>query len=247
MNRSPLNNASRLAQLIRDNATRPRDYRVENADGEEPTIYIYDIIGLDFWTGEGVTAKQFAKDLNAMKGEPVIHLRINSPGGDVFEARAMVAAMKGHGAKFIAHVDGLAASAASLIAANADETEMVKGSFNMIHNAWTIALGDRHSMLEAASLLEKVDGTIADDYVARTKADRQQVVDWMDAETWFTADEAVEAGLADRIVGEKAKASAWNLTAYQHAPKALQAIADEGAAHRAQLERRLALMERIPA
>lgn len=242
MNRNLLSSAPRLAQLIRDNAARPRDYRVQAADGEEPTIFIYDIIGLDFWTGEGVTAKQFAKDLAGLKDAPVIHLRINSPGGDVFEARAMVAAMKGHGAKFVAHVDGLAASAASVIAANADETEMVKGSFNMIHNAWTIALGDRHAMLDAASLLEKVDGTIADDYEKRTKAKRDQVVAWMDAETWFTADEAVEAGLADRVIDAKVKASAWNLSAYRHTPSALavsttsdSALSDDEASFCAQM------------
>ena len=237
----------KLAQLLRDNARRPRDYRVDaKGAADEAHLYVYDVIGLDFWTGEGVTAKQFARDLDGIKAS-TIHLHINSPGGDVFEARAMVAAMHRHSARFVVHIDGLAASAASFIAAHGDEVEIQQGGFVMVHNAWTIAIGDRNAMLETATLLEKVDGSIADDYVAKTKQPRDVVVGWMNDETWFTADEAKAAGLADRIAESQVKASAWNLAAYERAPKAAAAPEHDSAAHFAALERRLSLLERAPA
>ncbi len=212
---------NRLSKLLALNRSAPRTYRIEAA-GDAATIYLYDVIGYDWWTGGGVTAKQFAHDLQAIKAD-TIHLRVNSPGGDVFEGRAMVAALQAVQAKVIAHIDGLAASAASFLVMHASEIEMTDGAFMMIHNGWTIALGDRHAMLETAALLEKIDAAIVDDYLKRAKADRETLAAWMDAETWFTAAEAVDNGLAYRIaaVDGKAKALAWNLAAYEHAPSAL--------------------------
>jgi len=242
-------NFPRIAQLMRDNASRPRSFKVD-AKGDEATIYIYDVIGFDFWSGGGVTAKDFADQLDKITAK-VVHLRINSPGGDVFEARAMVAAMDRHSAKFVAHVDGIAASAASFLAASADEVEMAEGSMQMIHNAWTIAIGDRNDMTRTADLLAKIDGTIADDYVKKTGKARDEIVLMMDEETWFTAEEAVEAGLADRVAGKvdaKAK-NTWDLSAYNHAPKPEPAPSADDTAkqHFATLERRFALLERTAA
>jgi ATP-dependent Clp protease protease subunit len=215
-----------LPKLLRDNADRPRDFRVV-AKGDEAEIYIYDVIGEDFWTGGGVTASKFLKAVGETKAS-TIHLRINSPGGDVFEARAIVSAMQRSEARFVAHVDALAASAASVIAVAADEVVMAPGSMLMIHNAWTMAMGDKHAMLDTASLLEKIDGTIADQYAAKTGIDRADIAAMMDAETWLTEDEAVKQGFADSIEpkAEKAK-NAWNLAAYRFAP---EAVASEPAA-----------------
>ena len=222
---NPMNN--RLNRLLALNRNCPRAYRIEAAAGaDEATVYLYDVIGYDWWTDGGVTAKQFATDLKAITAK-TLHLRINSPGGDVFEGRAMVAALQAHPAHKIAHVEGLAASAASFIAMHADEIEMTDGSFMMIHNGWTIAIGDRHAMQETAALLEKIDGSIVDDYQRKTSASREQVAQWMDDETWMTAAEAVDRGFADRIAGgEKdgnAKAKAWNVAAYDHPPEDLAA------------------------
>lgn len=238
----------KIAQLLRDNAARPRSLKVEVKD-DEATVYLYDVIGFDFWTGEGVTAKRFAEEIGKLTAK-TIHLRINSPGGDVFEARAMVAAMQRHPAKFEAHVDGLAASAASFIAVRADALNMTPGSMLMVHNAWTMAVGDHRAMAEAGDLLKKVDGTIADDYQKKSGKPRDEVVAWMDAETWFTAEEALGSGLADAITGEKVKAQAWNLGAYENAPAPSEAPEPEpayGDHHMKNLERRLALLERAPA
>ena len=99
------------------------------ATATEETLYLYDEIG--YW---GIDAKQFVEDLNKLDAD-TIHLRINSPGGDVFAAKAMQTALMQHDAKVVAHVDGLAASAASVVAMGADEIEMVDGGFMMIHKA----------------------------------------------------------------------------------------------------------------
>lgn len=209
------------------NRAAPRLFKAEAAPNDgEATIYIYDIIGEDYWSDGGITAKRFLEALSELGEVDTVHLRINSPGGDVFEARTIISAMQASRARFVAHIDGLAASAASFIAAAADEVEMTKGAFLMVHNAWTLAMGNRHDMLDVATMLEKVDRSIADDYVAKTGADMETVQGWMDAETWFTAQEALEAKLADRIA-EKAEPAknTWNLSALANVPEALAAPA----------------------
>lgn len=218
MNRSH----TRLLALQAQNKAAPRAYRIEDADNEA-TIYLYDVIGYDWWTDGGITALQFAADLNALRGVGTIHLRFNSPGGDVFDGRAICAALDAHPAKKIGHVDGWAASAASIILMHCDEVEITQGAMIMIHNGWTLAAGDNRVMTDTAALLTKIDAAIQDDYARRVSADREQVVAWMNAETWFTADEAVAHGFADRIAdGDAAKArAAWNVAAYANAPKVM--------------------------
>lgn len=197
------------------NRQTPRTYRIENAaDASEATIYLYDVID-EYW---GVSAGQFVKDLMAVKAEK-IHLRINSPGGDVFAARAMATALRAHQSRVVAHVDGLAASAASYVALAADEVEIAAGAFFMIHRAWGVGVGTSEDMRELADLLDKVDGEIAADYVRETGNTAEAISVWMDAETWFTAEEAVSNGFADRL-SEGAKAQAmWNLGAFDRAPQ----------------------------
>lgn len=239
---------NKLLQLFKQNqARKPAPVR---AAAEDDRLYVYDVIGGD-WYG-GVSAIDFIADLKAIEADTV-HLHINSPGGDVFEARAMCQAIKSSGKKVIAHVDGLAASAASYLALAADEVEIADGAFFMIHNAWTLAYGNRHDFRQSADVLEKIDGSIAADYAGKTGADLDKVHAWMDAETWFTADEAITEGFADRKAegkSTKASNSAWNLAAYEHAPAALMATekpdaAPEPTIDRVALERRVALLQRI--
>lgn len=239
---------NRLMQLMALNRTAPREYRIEAAaNSDEATIYLYDVIGYDWWTGDGVTAKQFAKDLQGIKAS-TIHLRINSPGGDVFEGRAMVTAIQQHPARVVAHIDGLAASAASFVAMHADEIEITDGAFVMIHNGWTLAMGDRHVMTETSALLAQIDASIIDDYHAKTGKDREELGAMMDAETWINAADAVAMGFADRLAaaqkdsGKKARAGSWNLSAYDHPPQIDAAPnEDDQQAACAERARRLAL------
>ncbi|KAK50386.1 head maturation protease, ClpP-related [Bordetella bronchiseptica] len=242
----------KLLQLARENAGKTQRLRAET-EGEEANIYLHGVIG--GWWGD-IDATEFARTLSNIKAA-TIHLRINSPGGDVFDARAMMTAISQHPAKVIGHVDGLAASAATDICMACDEVEITKGAFFMIHNAWTVAIGNKADMRETADLLEKVDGAITADYVARSGQSADQVKAWMDAETWFSADEALEYGFVDRIVDAAARkpgtSNAWNLAAYQNAPKALTEpkppVVDDAQvkALRNDLERRFSLIEATPA
>jgi ATP-dependent protease ClpP protease subunit len=163
-------------------------------DGEEATLYVYDAIGAWF----GIAAADFVAALADIKAK-TIHLRINSPGGSVFEAEAMQTALQQHPARVIAHIDGMAASAATGLAIGAEEIEISDGGMFMIHNAWNIAIGNADDMLEMAALLEKVDANIAADYQRKTGASAEQIAEWMKAETWFSAAEALEHGFVDRI------------------------------------------------
>lgn len=236
----------KLLQLARDNASQAKPIKAEST-GNEATIYLHGVIG--GWWGD-IDAIEFAQILDGITAS-TIHLRINSPGGDVFDARAMMTAIRQHPAHIIAHVDGLAASAATDICMAADEVEITKGAFFMIHNAWTVAIGNKTDMRDTADLLEKVDGAITDDYVARSKQASEQIQQWMDAETWFTAEEAVEHGFADRVIDVTSKSNTWNVAAYKNAPKALiESDAPDAAtvaAHRSHLERRFSMLEGAPA
>lgn len=203
-----------LLNLLRANARRG-EFRAEGN-----TLYVYDAIVASEADAEffgGVSAEAVVKKLATMSGP--VTLRINSPGGDVFAARAVVAAMNAHDGEITAYVDGYAASAASVIMAAADKVVMAQGAFVMIHKAWTLTVGNASDHLDTASLLEKIDGTIAESYAARSGKDAAHYADLMAAETWFTAQEAVAEGLADEIAGQPVKASAqWDLSAYKAAP-----------------------------
>jgi len=238
-----------LIQLFLKNQAKPRNFRSVSNEGETPTIYLYDIIGSD-WYG-GVSAQAFASELNALRNEPIVHLRINSPGGDVFEARAIATALQQFSGKVIAYIDGVAASAATWVALAADEVFISDGAFFMIHNSWTLAYGDKSVMIDTAALLDKIDGAIVADYVRATGKSEDEVRAWMNAETWFTAQEAVDNGFADQLTESKSKAdNVWDLSAYKNAPKPEQKpTVDDNQIkqHREALLRNIALLERIAA
>lgn len=237
----------KLLQLARDNAEASKPLRAETS-GNESTLYLHGVIG-GFW-GD-IDETEFVKALAAITSG-IIHLRIDSPGGDVFSARAMMTAIAQHSAKVIAHVDGLAASAATGICMACDEVEITQGAGFMIHNAWTVAIGNKDDMIETAALLEKIDDGLVSDYARRTGKAASDIVAWMDAETWFTADEAVANGFADRkveVVKERGSKNQWNLAAYKHAPEPEQPrdVAAAIIAQRAQIERRFRTLEHAPA
>src|SRR6185369_10879333 len=120
-------------------------YRMLAKGKDNAEIYLYGVIGGD-WFGEGVTAKQFADDLKKLGNVKTIDLRINSEGGSVFDGKAMYSLLNEHPAKVVTHIDGLAASAASFLAMAGDEIEIAEGAFVMIHNAYTIAMGDAREL-----------------------------------------------------------------------------------------------------
>ncbi|WP_035626943.1 head maturation protease, ClpP-related [Herminiimonas sp. CN] len=229
----------KLLQLAIDNKAAPKSFVVKAEDGGT-RIELFDIID-DYY---GVSASDFAAALNGINGNIALH--INSPGGDVFAARAMVATIAAHPSNITAHIDGMAASAASYVAMACDSVVMQDGSMLMIHNAWTFAMGNASDLRSTADLLDKVDGSIVNDYARKTGLPSDEIVALMDAETWMTASEAVSKGFADSVAfnakGAKAK-NTWNLSAYANAPKPdPEPIPDPSTATRARM---LALLDRI--
>ena len=188
---------------------------------EANTIYVYDMIcGDDFeaeWFG-GISPSGFISQLKAMKGD--VSIRINSPGGDVFGAVAICQAMREYQGAITVHIDGYAASAASVIAVAAPKVVMAPGSFMMIHNCWTFAVGNADDLVATAGLLEKIDDSIAESYATKSGKEAAAFRDLMSVETWFTASEAVAMGIADAIADDKQTASAsWDMSAFASAPK----------------------------
>ena len=232
---------------------RKGEFRAEvSPEGDAATIYLYDMIvdtddEAEWWGG--VSPQKFIKTLNSMKA-PEIHLRVYSPGGSVFAARAMEQAIREHSSRIVAHNDGLAASAASFLILPADEIIVAPGAFTMIHKAWTIAWGNSDELLKTAGLLEQIDGSLVKSYAERTGQQPGEIAAWMAAETWMEADRAVELGFADSIADGKdaPKAKAWDLSAFEHAPKQKSEESEEKPAQPdREVLRRAALARLIPA
>lgn len=168
------------------------------ASDDDNTISMLEVIGEDWWTGGGVTAKRVSAALRSI-GKQDVTVKINSPGGDMFEGIAIYNLLRAHPAKVTVEVLGWAASAASIIAMAGDEIRMGLGSFMMVHNAWGVVIGNRHDMRDSAELFDGFDGAIADIYEARTSMKRADIEKLMDAETFMGPSEAVKNGFADVI------------------------------------------------
>lgn len=169
-------------------------------DSEEATISIMDVIGYDWWTGEGVTAKRIAGALRSIGSDKPVTVYINSPGGDMFEGLAINSLLQEHKGTVTVKVLALAASAASVIAMGADDIQIARGAFFMIHNAWVVAAGNRNELRDVAEWLEPFDLSMADIYAARTGLSIKDVSKAMDDESWIGGSKAVELGYADSVI-----------------------------------------------
>lgn len=202
-----MRNRKSKARPINMSSVQDRGFRMEADDtGDFTDVVIYSEIG--YW---GVEAATFIRDLQ-MVTTPNINLRINSPGGDVFDGIAIYNALVAHPAKVTSYVDSLAASIATLIALAGDEVEMGKYSMWMIHDASGGVGGNAEDMRAMADLLDKISQNIAQAYADASGGDADDWRALMKAETWYTADEAVTAGLATRVNTENNRRvdnSAW--------------------------------------
>ncbi|WP_112813476.1 head maturation protease, ClpP-related [Brucella sp.] len=168
------------------------------ADDADNTISILDPIGED-WFGDGVTAKRISAALRNIGKKDVV-VSINSPGGDYFEGLAIYNLLREHPAKVTVKIVGIAASAASVIAMAADEVQIARAGFIMIHNTWVVAVGDRHALRDVADWLEPFDVTATDIYAARTGLDEKEIGRMLDRETWIGGADAVDKGFADSLL-----------------------------------------------
>ncbi len=172
---------------------------IQAAVSEDNTISVFDVIGQDYWSGEGVTAKRIAGALRAI-GDGDVVVNINSPGGDMFEGLAIYNLLREHPGNVTVKVLGVAASAASIIAMAGNEVQVARAGFLMIHNAWIFAAGNRNDFREFADYLEPFDASMADIYAARTGEQIESVQKMMDAETWIGGAAAVEKGFAESLL-----------------------------------------------
>jgi ATP-dependent Clp protease protease subunit len=193
-------------------------------------IYLYDVIGDDFFGDGAATAKGLRDELLKAEADEPITLRINSPGGDVMEAVAMIELLEGHGAEVTARIDGMAASAASFIAAACSKVTMARGGLYMIHNPWSVVVGGADAMRREAETLDKVRVNLAKQYASRTdKLSFEEVEAAMTAETWYTAEEAKAAGFVDELTGGAVKAMKIPARlGFKNAPKDLYGKATRG-------------------
>ncbi len=171
---------------------------VRDEDTGERTLYLNGEISDETWWGDEVTPKQFKEELMAGTGN--ITVWINSPGGDVFAAAQIYNMLMDYVGNVTVKIDGLAASAASVIAMAGGDVHMSPVSMLMIHNPSTIAIGDSEEMIRAKALLDEVKESIINAYELKTGLSRTKISHLMDAETWMNANKAIELGFADKIL-----------------------------------------------
>ena len=190
-------------------------WRTVRAAGEAE-LFLYDEIG-----SFGVTAKEFAGQLADLGDVSEIVLRLNSPGGDAWDGVAMFNSLVSHPARVIVRVDGLAASAASLVAMAGDRIEMADNALLMIHAPWTVAMGNADELRSVADLLDELTLSYVATYANRRGLDKGVVADLLWDETWLSAAEAVEAGFADEVIAIPAIAASVAKGRYERTPTGL--------------------------
>lgn len=195
--------------------------REKNEAGEPAKtaeVSIYDQIG-----GFGISANEFIAELKELDGVDTIDLRIASGGGSIVDGNTIYNALKRHSAKVVTHIDSLAASMASVIAMAGDEIRMAENALLMIHNPWTMSMGGAEQLRKDADLLDKMEANIRSSY-SRSNKTPEEIDALMDAETYFTAEEALEAGFIDSIEG--ANLAAASITEMENGKNVPQAKID---------------------
>lgn len=171
-------------------------------------LCLYGQIGVDWWTGEGITPESVNEWLAALPSDVTeITVRINSPGGSVFDGIGIYNALVNCGKRVVVKIDALAASIASVIAMAGDDIIIAGNAQMMIHKAWTISMGNADDLLREAATLESIDSSLISTYAARTNQKPDAIGAMMAAETWLNAETAKEKGFADRVEALKTKGS----------------------------------------
>jgi ATP-dependent Clp endopeptidase proteolytic subunit ClpP len=196
----PRHAASRIAEASQT-ADRPSpriDFRAQE-DSDESEVLLYDFIGFDLFD-EGWTAQKFAEELNRIKGTKKLTVRINSPGGDVWDGMAIYNMLSDFASETRVVIEGIAASAASLVAMAGDTVDAYETSQLMIHDAWTLVMGNAQELREVADVLDRIDGQIADVYAAQSGTPAKAWREIMDQDSYLTAQEAKDKGLVDTVI-----------------------------------------------
>jgi ATP-dependent Clp protease protease subunit len=201
----------------------PKPYVINKGGSNKAEVLIYEQIGESLWS-EGVTAKTFAKDLQAKGKLRQIDVRINSPGGSVFDGLAIYNTLKQHSATVNVYIDGMALSIASVIAMAGDNIQIAQNALMMIHNPQGMVAGTSGDMRKYADMLDKVRDAIVTSYKDRTSLDEAELIEMLDNETWMTAEEAVAHGFADDVMESLAIAAGFEMPSFITVPTDVAAL-----------------------
>ena len=176
---------------------------IKNENTQERTLYLDGVIAEESWLDDDITPRAFKAELHSGEGDITIWL--NSPGGDCIAASQIYAMLMDYKGKITVKIDGIAASAASVIAMAGTNVQMAPTALMMIHNPLTVAIGDSEEMQKAISMLSEVKESIINAYEIKTGQPRIKLSHMMDAETWLNAKKAIELGFADQIMEDEKK------------------------------------------
>ncbi len=198
---------------------KPDWYKIENVADDEAEILIYDYIGWPY-----NDAGEFIKAMSELKQKKIV-VRINSPGGDVWDSFAIANAIQAHPSKPITRIESLAASAASYIAVSGHEKQAFKNTMIMIHEPMTGFWGNQHEFREIADILQQINGNMVDMYADNTDIGKRELKDMLKAETWMTAKVAKEKGFVDNIIeaGKPVNAN-FDLSVFANCPDEFKAV-----------------------
>ena len=223
----------------------------QEANQNKASMYIDGEIVTDEWEDSDTSAAGFRDALKSLGDVKTINLHINSPGGSVFEGIAIYNMLKQNSAHINVYVDGLAASISSVIAMSGDAIFMPSNAMMMIHNPWTMAVGNASELRKQADDLDRITESSVQTYLAKAgdKLDKDTLKQLMDDETWLTAQEAVDYGLADEVIGANKSAASISkqfAQRYRHVPEQLieQAKIPEGDSNKLTDDQRQKLLER---
>jgi ATP-dependent Clp protease protease subunit len=197
-------------------------WNLKTLDEKTGELTLYGEISNETWWGDEVTPKEFKADLDKLGEIDTLNIYINSPGGDVFAGQAIHSMLKRHKAHKNVYIDGLAASIASVIAMSGDTIFMPKNAMMMIHNPWTIGMGNSTEFRKLAEDLDKIRESLIAAYEGRSALTRDEIISIMDAETWLTASECEEYGFCDVVQEEKQMVASIDKTLlkrYQNTPQ----------------------------
>ncbi|MDY0412838.1 head maturation protease, ClpP-related [Methanothrix soehngenii] len=217
-------NAEAVARFWGKSLEKPDWYRIEAKETDETAeIIIYDVIGYPY-----NDAFDLVRALGSIKAKNIT-VRINSPGGDVFDGVAIFNALKDHEAHVTTKIEGLAASMASIVALAGDEVQAHKNAMYMIHDPWVLAAGNQYDLREIADILQKIGGNMLDIYYDKSNIGKRELKAMMKEETWFTAAEAKDRGLIDTVLDAGAAKAKFDLSIFANVPDELEDADREGA------------------
>lgn len=193
-----------------------RKYEIKAVDEETTDVLLYGIVA--WWD---LDSAQFAEDLMRIT-TPRVNLRINSPGGNVFDGIGMYNSIKAHPAHFTSTIESSALSIMSVVALASDVVKIAKNAFMMVHEPWSIIAANAKEHRKEADVLDKLSVGMIGTYVEKTGKPSNEIKSWMEEETWFNAQEAKSAGFVDEIIGESSTNAFFDLSIFSNVPDELQ-------------------------